>query len=102
MRKKEPTIALGEDAWSGLKQHLERAHEAPRPEVAAREAVLGWIESCGPAFAVAGSSIPTILHTAADFGFREIAHPDEIRERWHTSWKRWNILKGGARRKRMQ
>ena len=100
-RKKRLTIDLGEGAWSGLQQHLERAHDTPHPEVTAREAVLGWIESCGPAFEVAGSSIHTILLTAADYGFREIASPDELRERWHTSWRRWNVLKGGARRKRV-
>jgi hypothetical protein len=64
-RKKRLTIDLGEDAWSGLKQHLERAHDTPHPEVTAREAVLGWTESCGPAFEVAGSSISTILPAAS-------------------------------------
>ncbi len=100
-RKRDLTISPGEGAWSGLKQHLEHAHEAPRPEVAARAALLGWIESCGPAFEVAGSSLPMVLHTAAAYGFREIAHPDEIRDRWHTSWERWNVLKRGVLRNRM-
>ena len=95
------SIEIGKVSWAALGRQLEEAHESARPEVTARHAVMGWIESVGPASEKAESSVSNILHAAARCGFRELTSREEIRERWYHSWQRWQSLRRRAGVKRV-
>jgi hypothetical protein len=89
-REGQVAYSLGEDAWKGLKQSLERGHEAPNPPAHALWAVRGWIGAYGPAFeSTRTADVERVLCTAAFHGFRELATPDELWKEWQSSWDRW-------------
>jgi hypothetical protein len=81
---------LGESAWNGLKQDLNKAHQAVNPPVYARSAVRGWINAYGPAFeSTRTAGVERILLTAAYSGFRELATLEDLLQDWQSSWERW-------------
>jgi retron-type reverse transcriptase len=85
---------IGAAAWNSLKQHLSEAHSTENPPATARQVVLGWVNSLGPAFA--SSDAAEILSIATEYGFRELAL-EEVIERWKASWKRWRACLRRAR-----
>jgi hypothetical protein len=91
-------IGLGEGAWRRLEQALARAHEAPDPAKAAREAVGGWLEAQGPAYAACAqeATLGRVLDRAASCGFREVGVLANLRDRWRAAWQRWRALRRAA------
>ncbi|WP_439627014.1 reverse transcriptase domain-containing protein [Gemmata sp.] len=77
--EKKLTHGLGKRARGQLRRGLERAHETGHPDQTARRALEGWITSCGPAFETGEADVATILSDAAEYGFRELATPQEVR-----------------------
>jgi len=88
--KEQIRFGLGNHAVANLAERLSKAHDHEDPPKAARQSLLGWISSCGPAFENGVSQIPMLLNLAAERGFRELASPDVIRERWERAWDRWS------------
>jgi retron-type reverse transcriptase len=80
------SYGIGQGAWDSLKEGLLQAHSSPHPSLAAKQVVMGWVDSLGPAFE---SGDPAeVLHLASGFGFRELSLA-EIQTRWADSRKRW-------------
>ncbi len=81
-------VGLGQHAWTSLAEHLLNAHDEPEPVPAANKAVMGWVESHGPAFENGRAPTARIARMAAEYGFREI--PREDLETWTTkAWEAW-------------
>jgi retron-type reverse transcriptase len=81
---------LGEGAWKGLKQSLEKAHEAQNSPAVALGAMRGWVGAYGVAFeSTRTADVERVLQTAAFHGFRELATPEELWKEWQSSWARW-------------
>jgi hypothetical protein len=93
-------LEIGKDAWSGLEQALERAHAEDNPPDTALAVIRGWINAYGPAFEGRWmSTIPQqVLDTATYYGFRELAHPEELKEWWMTSYQSWCTFRSGVYR----
>lgn len=89
---------LGKKAMNHLAQNLGKAHETVHPQETARQSLLGWVESVGPAFENGVTEIPMILRQAAEHGFRELASPDELQQLWKESWVRWEETRKRAYR----
>jgi RNA-directed DNA polymerase len=87
---------VGPAAWDNLRQHLGQAHVTSDPPTAARLAVLGWVESLGPAFE--SGDVAKVLSAATQYGFREMS-PEEVQTRWENSWERWKRVRQRARRR---
>ena len=85
--------SLGKNAWNGLKQSLELAHQALNPPAYARSAVRGWINAYGPAFEGTWTAVEQVLQTADLYGFRELATPEELYKDWQSSYERWKDRK---------
>jgi RNA-directed DNA polymerase len=83
-------------AWDHLRQQLSQAHAEVYPPAAARDAVLGWLDYLGPAVEKGG--VAQVLHTAAQYGFREI-NPEDVRARAAASGRRWKACLKDARRR---
>lgn len=79
LRKKKLAYGLGKKARDQLRRGLERAYETDHPEQTAKRVLEGWISSCGPAFETGEADVATILSAAAEYGFRELAPPQEVR-----------------------
>jgi hypothetical protein len=88
--------SIGAAAWDNLKQHLSETHSRENPAATARQIVLGWVDSLGPAFE--SSDVAEVLSTMSGYGFREI-DPDEVHGHWRASWKRWRACLGRAKRR---
>jgi retron-type reverse transcriptase len=81
---------LDEDAWKGLEQSLEKAHELLNPPLCAARVVRGWIGAYGPAFeGTRREVLERVLRTAISHGFRELATPQELWVEWRSSWEDW-------------
>jgi hypothetical protein len=87
---------LGKKALDQLRQHLGDAHAAEDPPAAARQSVYGWLSSAGPAFESGNAEVHEVLRLAAEYGFRELATPDELRRHWEESWTRWQDVRKDA------
>jgi RNA-directed DNA polymerase len=87
--KKKLVYGLGKKARDQLRRGLERAYEADHPEQTARRTLEGWINSCGPAFETGEADVTTILSDAAEYGFRELANPKEVRRLVQESGDNW-------------
>ena len=87
---------LGEHSLDHLAEHLEQAHSTTDPGAAAKQSIRHWITSYGPAFGKAGLHISKILHTAAQYGFRETWVPGELLDVWRRAWERWQRLRTAA------
>ena len=86
---------LGESAWVGLRDNLEKAHKTWNPPAFARSAVRGWIAAYGPALESMWTSVERVLSTAASYGFRELATPEELYDDWQYAWQRWTRCRKG-------
>jgi hypothetical protein len=77
--KKKLVYGLGKRARDQLRRGLERAYEADHPHESAKRVLHGWVISCGPAFETGEADVMVILTDAAEYGFRELATPQEVR-----------------------
>ena len=89
-------FGLGDRAKDLLYQRLGTAHDADHPAETARAAFLGWVTSCGPAFEDGAADIPALLSRAAELGFRELAHPEAVRQTWQRGWERWETCRSAV------
>src|SRR5262249_39751430 len=87
------SYGIGEGAWDSLGQSLLRAHTETNPSHTARQAVLGWVGSLGPAFETGDCA--EVLHFASGYGFRELSL-SQIRTRWEESWRHWQRMRTHA------
>ena len=103
-------FAVGETAWNGLARDLREASGRENPPALAREIVLGWVTSYGPAFeSVGDETIGRIDRVLAESGHREgptheeidraigsgIASWEKVRTR-HTNVVRPTLVTGGV------
>ena len=95
LQKKGDRISygIGQGAWDSLEQSLLRAHTETNPPSTARQAVLGWVGSLGPAFE--NGDCAEVLRLASGYGFRELS-PSQIWEGWQESWRRWQRMRMSA------
>jgi retron-type reverse transcriptase len=91
---------LGKKALEHLAQNLAECHDDDNPTEAARKSLLGWVDSLGPAFQNGVTEIPAILRLAAEYGFRELASPEELRRHWELAWGRWRDIRDREYRRR--
>jgi len=91
---------IGNNAYSQLEEHLKEAHEHPDPPAVAKASVRGWIDSLGPTFEEGGDAVSRALHTAAQYGFREIGSVEELRGLWEASCQRWRKTRRAATKAR--
>ena len=103
-------FAVGETAWNGLARDLREASGRENPPALAREIVLGWVTSYGPAFESVGDETKgRIDRVLAESGHREGPTHEEIGKAigsgmasWekvqtrHTSVKRPTLVTGGV------
>jgi hypothetical protein len=80
------TYGINQEAWNSLALSLLDAHREANPTRAAQEAMLGWVDSLGPAFE--NGDADEVLSFVSHHGFREISLT-MIKKRWKESWKRW-------------
>lgn len=88
---------LRNEAISGLTQSLIETHESPNPPAAAAMALLGWMDSVGPAFEDGVARVA--LSTALDCGLRTCSGR-QLRERGKASLERWRATRERAYRRR--
>jgi hypothetical protein len=90
-KDRQMAYGLDEDAWRGLEQSLERAHELPNPPSHAEQAVMGWIGAYGPAFeGTRREASERVLSVTACHGFREVlGSPEKVWQEWQRSWSHW-------------
>lgn len=97
-RDEKLVYGLGKKARDQLRRGLEEAYGEQNPNTSALEVLRGWVSSYGPAFETGGTDPEEVLTIAAEYGFRELASPDEVR-RWmqssSASWSQFRTRNGG-------
>lgn len=60
----------------------------------AKECLLGWFDSLGPAYQDmdVDEVCATALWTASDLGFRNLLPAQELRRRWESAYQRWETM----------
>jgi hypothetical protein len=85
-------VDLGMEAWNKLSQTLLDGHQAEDPSSHARQALDGWINAFGPAFAnVRDDILNRIFQIAVRLGYREIASVDNLSRQMKSSGNRWKV-----------
>jgi len=92
-------LTIGDSAWDTLHEHLRNAHSASNPVMAAKRLLSGWISSWGMAIETVEPVIEQVLHTAAEYGFRETCCRKELGRQVVTARRRWRRLRTAARRR---
>ena len=98
--KGKVVYGLGERAWDHLRRGLERSLEHDHPSEAARRTLLGWVDSCGPAFESGDVDATDALSVAAEYGYRELATAADLRQRARDARDAWVGVKARTRGRR--